>query len=39
MGFSGWWAVAGLIAPLNLIGLVILALVSWPIEERGGGRG
>jgi hypothetical protein len=38
LGFSGWWATVSLITPLNVAGLIVLALVRWPLEERATGR-
>ncbi len=35
LGFSPWWAAISFITPLNVIGLVMLALVEWPIERKG----
>ena len=35
IGFSRWWAVLAIAWPLNLIGLIVLALIRWPIERRG----
>ncbi len=34
LGFSPWWAAVSFITPLNVIGLVVLALVEWPIERK-----
>jgi hypothetical protein len=34
MGFSGWWAILSLVVPLNIIGLVVLAVIEWPIDRR-----
>jgi hypothetical protein len=34
IGFSPWWATLSFIAPLNVIGLIVLALVEWPIERN-----
>lgn len=34
LGFSPWWAAISFITPLNVIGLVVIALVEWPIERR-----
>jgi energy-coupling factor transporter transmembrane protein EcfT len=33
LGFSGWWAIIAPISPLNILGLWIIALVKWPVEE------
>jgi hypothetical protein len=33
LGYSGWWAAVVPIAPLNLIGLWVLAFARWPRER------
>jgi len=33
LGYSGWWAVIVPIAPLNVIGLWVLAFSRWPRES------
>jgi hypothetical protein len=33
IGMSGWWSVIAIIPLLNLIGLWILAFVSWPRDR------
>ena len=30
VGFSGWWALLAVIAPVNLIALWVFALIDWP---------
>lgn len=30
MGFSGWWVLIGIISPLNIIALWVLAYANWP---------
>jgi hypothetical protein len=30
MGFSGWWVLIGVISPLNIIALWVLAYAKWP---------
>jgi hypothetical protein len=32
LGYSGWWAAIAPIAPLNVIGLWVLAFGRWPRE-------
>jgi hypothetical protein len=32
LGFSRWWAILLYVAPLNLIGLWVLAYARWPSE-------
>lgn len=34
LGFSPWWAAVSFITPLNVISLVVLALIEWPIERK-----
>ena len=34
MGYSGWWALVGIISPLNLIGLWYMAYRGWPTETQ-----
>ena len=38
LGFSPWRAAISWLMPINILGLVVLALVRWPVE-RGGKRG
>jgi hypothetical protein len=38
VGFSGWWSVVAVIAPINLIALWIFALIDWPRLPRRAGR-
>ena len=33
LGFSPWWALIAAISPLNIIGLWVVALVKWPVED------
>ncbi|HEX5280665.1 MAG TPA: hypothetical protein VFW28_11365 [Micropepsaceae bacterium] len=33
LGFSPWWAIIAPISPLNIIGLWVVALVKWPVED------
>lgn len=33
LGFSRWWAIIAPISPLNIIGLWVIALVKWPVEQ------
>lgn len=33
-GFSGWWSIIALIPLLNVIGVYVLAIVRWPVEDR-----
>ncbi len=39
VGFSGWWSVLAVIAPLNLVALWVFALVDWPRLPKRGGNG
>lgn len=32
LGYSGWWAIVGIISPINIIGLWVLAYARWPVE-------
>ena len=34
LGFSGWWAIIGVISPINIIALWVLAYVNWPEVSR-----
>ena len=38
VGFSGWWSVVAVIAPINLIALWIFALIDWPRLPRRAGE-
>ena len=33
-GFSGWWALVGVIPFANIIGLTVFALREWPVQKR-----
>jgi hypothetical protein len=34
-GYSGWWAIIGLMHPLSLVGLWVFAYAEWPaVKER-----
>lgn len=33
LGFSGWWCLAILVPFGNIVGLVVLAWVRWPVEQ------
>ena len=40
VGFSGWWALLSVIAPLNLVALWVFALIDWPrLPKRAAGEG
>ena len=40
VGFSGWWSLLVVIAPLNLVALWIFALIDWPrLPKRAGEEG
>ena len=34
MGYSKWWAIIGIISPLNMIGLWYLAYARWPAAKN-----
>lgn len=33
LGFSPWWSVISWLMPVNIIGLIVLSLIEWPIER------
>ena len=39
VGFSGWWSILAIVAPLNLVALWVFALIDWPrLPKRAGER-
>lgn len=34
LGYSGWWAIVGVISPINIIALWFLAYADWPAVHR-----
>ena len=34
IGLSGWWIIIGFIPLGNIIGLILLACVRWPVEDN-----
>lgn len=36
IGFSPWWAILAVFPLFNLIGIWIVALANWPLEEQAG---
>ena len=40
VGYSGWWSLLAVVAPLNLILLWIFAFIDWPrLPKRAAGEG
>jgi uncharacterized membrane protein YhaH (DUF805 family) len=35
MGLSGWWVILSFIPLLNIVAMIALAIVPWPVERRG----
>ncbi len=33
LGFSPWWAAISWLMPINIIGLVVVAIVRWPVSD------
>lgn len=38
LGFNPWWAALAVFPLVNFIGIWVVALANWPLEERAGGR-
>jgi len=34
LGFSRWWVLVAMLPYLNVLGLWVLAFVTWPVERR-----